>query len=50
MEKIVGHTLFFPVVIKLVAGKENETISLAPFAVRPEFQKQGIGYGHTRKA
>jgi len=25
------------------AGKEKDTISLAPVAVRPEFQKQGIG-------
>jgi putative acetyltransferase len=41
--KIVGHILFFPIAIKLAAGKEKETISLAPLAVRPEFQKQGIG-------
>jgi len=43
--KIVGHILFFPIVIKSAAGKEKGTISLAPLAVRPEFQKQGIGHG-----
>jgi putative acetyltransferase len=41
--KIAGHILFFPIKIKSAAGKEKETISLAPVAVRPEFQKQGIG-------
>jgi len=41
--KVVGHILFFPIKIKSEAGKENETISLAPLAVRPEFQKQGVG-------
>lgn len=41
--KIAGHILFFPVVIKLEDGKEKETISLAPLAVLPEFQRQGIG-------
>ena len=41
--KIVGHILFFPIKIKSAVGKEKNTISLAPVAVRPEFQKQGIG-------
>lgn len=41
--KIAGHILFFPVVIKLEDGKVKETISLAPLAVLPEFQRQGIG-------
>ncbi|HIH74470.1 MAG TPA: N-acetyltransferase [Methanosarcina sp.] len=41
--KIVGYILFFPVKIKSGTGEEKETISLAPLAVRPEFQKQGIG-------
>jgi putative acetyltransferase len=41
--KIVGHILFFPIVIKLAAGKEKETISLAPLVFKPEFQKKGIG-------
>jgi len=41
--KIVGHILFFPTNIKSAEGKEKDTISLAPAAVRHEFQKQGIG-------
>lgn len=41
--KIAGHILFFPVVIKLENGEEEEIISLAPLAVLPEFQRQGIG-------
>ncbi|WP_394325904.1 GNAT family N-acetyltransferase [Methanosarcina horonobensis] len=41
--KIVGHVLFFPIKIKPAEGKEKETISLAPVAVLPEFQRQGIG-------
>ncbi len=48
--KIVGHILFFPVVVKSGVGdgetegyEEYETLSLAPLSVRPEFQKQGIG-------
>ncbi|MCQ1534487.1 N-acetyltransferase [Methanosarcina sp. KYL-1] len=41
--KIVGHILFFPIIIKSANGKEKETISLAPVSVLPEFQKQGIG-------
>jgi predicted N-acetyltransferase YhbS len=38
-EKVVGYILLFPIKIKSEAGKENETISLALLAVRPEFQK-----------
>ena len=41
--KIIGHILFFPIIIRSATGKEKETISLAPVAVRPEFQKKGIG-------
>ncbi|WP_440954310.1 GNAT family N-acetyltransferase [Methanosarcina sp. Mfa9] len=48
--KIVGHILFFPVVVKSGVGdgepegyEEYEIISLAPLSVLPEFQKQGIG-------
>lgn len=41
--KIVGHILFFPIKIKSAEGKEKETISLAPLAVLPDFQNQGIG-------
>ncbi|WP_445474894.1 GNAT family N-acetyltransferase [Methanococcoides methylutens] len=40
--KVVGHILFFP--IKIVDdGKEFDSLSLAPMAVLPKFQKQGIG-------
>ena len=41
--KIAGYILFFPVVIKLENREEKETISLAPVAVLPEFQRKGIG-------
>jgi putative acetyltransferase len=40
--KIVGHILFFPV--NIIAGKNTfEVLSLAPMAVLPEYQRQGIG-------
>ena len=42
-EKVVGHILFFPVKIESVSGDQKAIISLAPMAVLPEFQKQGIG-------
>lgn len=41
--KIVGHILFFPIKIKSAGGKGKDTISLAPLAVLPDFQNQGIG-------
>ena len=41
--KTVGHILFFPIIIKCGNGNEKEIISLAPVAVLPEFQKQGVG-------
>ncbi len=39
---IIGHILFFPVQIK---SKDNsyKSVSLAPMAVLPEYQNQGIG-------
>lgn len=41
-EKIVGHLLFSPIVIQ--TPKDNiPALALAPLAVRPEFQNQGIG-------
>ena len=40
---VVGHVLFFPVKIISPLGKEVESLALAPLAVFPEFQKQGIG-------
>ncbi|MGY6559796.1 MAG: GNAT family N-acetyltransferase [Nitritalea sp.] len=41
--KIVGHILFTKIGIKDEEGKLNESLGLAPMAVRPEFQKSGIG-------
>ena len=41
--KIVGHILFTKIKIKDNNGKEFESLALAPMAVRPELQKQGIG-------
>lgn len=40
--RIVAHILFFPVRI-VDDGREFETLSLAPMAVLPDFQKQDIG-------
>jgi len=40
--EIVGHILFYPIKIQNNA-KEFETLSLAPMAVDPNHQKQGIG-------
>lgn len=41
--KIVGHILFTKIIIKDDNGNINESLGLAPMAVRPEFQKSGIG-------
>lgn len=41
--KIVGHILFTKIRIKDNNGNINESLGLAPMAVRPEFQKSGIG-------
>ncbi len=41
--KIVGYILFTKIKIKEDNGKEFESLALAPMAVRPELQKQGIG-------
>ena len=41
-DKVVGHILFSPVVIQCAVGS-IEILSLAPLAVLPEFQRQGIG-------
>ncbi|MGM0770732.1 MAG: GNAT family N-acetyltransferase [Halobacteriota archaeon] len=40
--RIVAHILFFPVRI-VDDGREFDTLSLAPMAVLPDFQKHGIG-------
>lgn len=41
--KLVGHILFTK--IKIIADNKNEfeSLALAPMAVKPEFQKKGIG-------
>lgn len=39
--RIIGHILFSK--IKIIGEKEYESLALAPMAVLPEFQKQGIG-------
>lgn len=41
-EKIVGHILFSPVSVES-EGEKFEAIGLAPMAVLPEHQNQGIG-------
>jgi putative acetyltransferase len=41
--KIVGHILFTKIKIKDDSSKEFESLALAPMAVRPDLQKQGIG-------
>jgi putative acetyltransferase len=41
-EKIVGHILFTPITIE-TKGISFSALALAPLAVHPEFQNQGIG-------
>lgn len=41
-EKLVGHILFYPVIIRRVDAA-FPSLSLGPVAVLPEYQKQGIG-------
>jgi putative acetyltransferase len=41
-DDVVGHILFSPVVIE-AAGENIVGLGLAPMAVVPEFQRQGIG-------
>lgn len=41
-DDIVGHILFSKILIRSESG-EFETLALAPMAVLPEYQKQGIG-------
>ena len=47
--KIVGHILFTKISIKDDKGNIYESLGLAPMAVRPEFQKSGIGGQLIRK-
>jgi len=41
--KIIGHILLTKITIKDNNGNLNESLGLAPMAVLPEFQKNGIG-------
>ncbi|MGB1204816.1 MAG: GNAT family N-acetyltransferase [Chitinophagales bacterium] len=47
--KIVGYILFTKINIKNEEGEVNESLALAPMAVRTEFQKSGIGGQLIRK-
>jgi putative acetyltransferase len=47
--KIVGHILFTKINIKDEQGNNCESLGLAPMAVRPELQKNGIGGKLIRK-
>jgi putative acetyltransferase len=40
--KIVGHVLFTPYTIRLL-GEDVEAVNLAPIAVHPDHQREGIG-------
>lgn len=40
--RIVGHILFFPISISSADHRET-SLSLAPMAVHPDYQKKGIG-------
>jgi putative acetyltransferase len=40
--RIVGHALFSPYTIRLL-GQDVRTVNLAPIAIEPDTQKQGIG-------
>jgi len=40
--RLVGHILFYPIEIRS-EGKVFPSLALAPMAVLPEYQKQGIG-------
>jgi len=41
-DEIVGHILFYPVIIRSATAKYH-SLSLGPMAVSPEYQRQGIG-------
>src|SRR5215204_5594172 len=42
-EQVVGHVLFSRLPIEAGAGVVVEALALAPLAVRPSFQRRGIG-------
>jgi len=41
-DKVIGHILFFPIIIKENENK-HDSLALAPMSVLPDFQKQGVG-------
>lgn len=47
--EVVGHILFTRIYIKSDDGNLNESLALAPMAIKPEWQKQGIGGQLIRK-
>jgi putative acetyltransferase len=46
--KIIGHILFFPITVNQDA-KSFQSLALAPMAVTPDYQNQGIGGQLIRK-
>lgn len=40
---MLGHILFTKIMIRDEYGRGHDSLALAPMAVRPDFQKQGIG-------
>lgn len=42
-DKAIGHAIFTKAFIVNKAGKRQACIALGPMAVRPEYQKQGVG-------
>ena len=42
-DELVGHILFSPVTIAGQASDEADAVALAPLAVRPDWQRRGIG-------
>ena len=42
-DEVIGHILFTKIKIIDDNGNENESLSLAPMAVLPKYQKKGIG-------
>lgn len=43
VEQIVGHIFFSPVTIAISGAQAGLILGLAPVAVRPDYQRQGIG-------
>jgi len=41
-DKAIGHILFFSIYIE-TEGQTFQTLSLAPMAVSPDYQKKGVG-------